>query len=64
MCIYTHTQSIYRKTHIYVIYIITSVAITNFKHIYLLVSRLMDTNCKIRQDTLHRASQPDTFIFM
>lgn len=51
-------------THIYAIYITTSVNMSNFKHIYLPISRLIDTNCKIRQDVLHRAPQPATFIFI
>lgn len=52
------------NTHIYAIYITTSVNMSNFKHVYLPISRLIDTNCKIRQDVLQRALQPATIIFI
>lgn len=57
-------MDIYTHTHICNIYDHTSVDMSNFKHIYSPMSRLIDTNCKIRQDVLHRAPQPDTFIFI
>lgn len=40
---------------IYSIYNHISVDMSNFKHIYLPVSVLIDTNYKIRQDALHTA---------
>lgn len=46
------------------IYNYNSVDMFSFKHIYLPISRLIDTNYKIRQDVLHRSRQPDTFILV
>lgn len=49
---------------IYAIYNHIPVDMSNFKHTYLPTSVLIDTNYKIRQDALHTAFQPDTFIFI